>query len=92
VAEETVASFVSFANLLKRPWFRRRWVIQEVAASKRAFVQCGQKKVNWIDFADAVELFLANIERVRTIYDRSELSKLNPDAVGRRRSDSPSCQ
>ncbi|OAL46362.1 HET-domain-containing protein [Pyrenochaeta sp. DS3sAY3a] len=79
--EDTLASFVAFASLLKRPWFRRRWVIQEVAASKRAFVQCGEKKVNWVDFADAVELFLTNIERIRTIYCRSELARWNPSAL-----------
>ncbi|KAH7073530.1 heterokaryon incompatibility protein-domain-containing protein [Paraphoma chrysanthemicola] len=80
--EEVLASFVAFANLLKRPWFRRRWVIQEVAASKRAFVQVGLKKVNWVDFADAVQLFLANIERIRAMYERSELSRRDPDALG----------
>jgi hypothetical protein len=80
--EEILASFVAFASLLKRPWFRRRWVIQEVAASKRAFVQVGLKKVNWVDFADAVQLFLANIERIRVMYERSELSRRDPDALG----------
>ncbi|KAF1964345.1 hypothetical protein BU23DRAFT_492938, partial [Bimuria novae-zelandiae CBS 107.79] len=78
--QEVLESFVAFANLLKRPWFRRRWVIQEVAASKRAFVQCGQSKVNWIDFADAIQLFLDNIERIRAMYERSELSRRDPDA------------
>lgn len=82
VPNEMVLSFIIFADLLKRPWFRRCWVIQEVAASKRAFVQCGDKKVNWIDFADAVQLFLVNIERIRFIYDQPDVSGWNPDALG----------
>jgi hypothetical protein len=79
--EETVASFIAFGNILRRSWFRRRWVIQEISASQRASVQCGSKTVNWIDFADAVQLFLDNVERIRKIYDRSELSRWEPDAL-----------
>jgi Heterokaryon incompatibility protein (HET)/Zinc finger, C2H2 type len=81
-AGDMVHYFVAFANLLKRPWFRRRWVIQEVSAATTAFVQCGDKKVNWIDFSDTVQLFLLNIERIRTIYNTSELSKRKPNALG----------
>ncbi|RDW66580.1 hypothetical protein BP6252_10215 [Coleophoma cylindrospora] len=79
--EDTAASFVAFANLLRRPWFRRRWVIQEVAASSRASVQCGSKKVNWIDFADAVQLFLAKLGRIRALYTNSKLFRQDPDAL-----------
>ncbi|KAF2181282.1 hypothetical protein K469DRAFT_752834 [Zopfia rhizophila CBS 207.26] len=79
--KKTAISWVAFANLLRRPWFRRRWVIQEVASSRRASVQCGKKSINWIDFADAVQLFIAKVERIRAIYDSSELSKQDPDAL-----------
>ena len=79
--EEIAASFVAFGNLLKRPWFRRRWVIQEVSASNRASVQCGAKKINWIDFADAVQLFFAKLERVRAFYNSSKLFKRDPEAL-----------
>jgi hypothetical protein len=29
-------------DLMKRPWWKRMWVIQEIALAKRAFVLCGQ--------------------------------------------------
>src|SRR5262249_25157585 len=61
--QRTLKSWVEFAKLLKRSWFRRRWVIQEVAASRQASVQCGSKSINWIDFADAVELLMAKLEQ-----------------------------
>ncbi|KAI9686029.1 MAG: hypothetical protein M1822_004012 [Bathelium mastoideum] len=79
--EETVASFVAFANLLRRPWFKRRWVIQEVSASSRASVQCGNRKINWIDFADAVQLFLTKLGHIKALYNSSKLSKHDPDAL-----------
>jgi hypothetical protein len=82
VPDEKIArSWVTFANILRRPWFRRRWVIQEVAASRNASVQCGSRSINWIDFADAVQLFMRKIELIRAIYDRTELSKEDPDAL-----------
>ena len=38
--------------LFRRPWFRRKWVIQEVALSKNAFVTCGNESVPWAELAD----------------------------------------
>lgn len=37
--------------LLHRPWFRRLWVIQEVARSRSAVVICGSRAVSWDCFA-----------------------------------------
>jgi hypothetical protein len=44
--EETLKSWVAFAKILKRPWFSRRWVIQEIAFANRASVRCGSRVVN----------------------------------------------
>ncbi|KAJ4123044.1 hypothetical protein NW768_010036 [Fusarium equiseti] len=33
--------------LLKRPWFYRTWVIQEIALSRRAVVMCGDDTTPW---------------------------------------------
>jgi len=79
--DETItASFVAFAKLLRRPWFRRRWVIQEVSACRQASVHCGHKRINWIDFVDAVQLFMAKIERIKTIFNKSWLFLEHRDA------------
>lgn len=32
--------------LLKRPWFNRRWVIQEIALAPTATVHCGEQHVD----------------------------------------------
>jgi Heterokaryon incompatibility protein (HET) len=37
----------SVMNLLRRPWFRRKWVIQEVAKTKQALVVCGFRTLPW---------------------------------------------
>jgi hypothetical protein len=59
-----------FQDLFRRSWFRRRWVIQEIASARQASVQYGNKSVNWIDFADAVELFNTHSDHIVTLYGR----------------------
>jgi hypothetical protein len=39
-------------TLLRREWFRRTWVIQEVASSQSAIVHCGDQSMPWEIFAD----------------------------------------
>ncbi|KAH8163632.1 hypothetical protein CIB48_g4618 [Xylaria polymorpha] len=54
---ETRAEWRALTELIKRPWFTRRWIIQEIALAQDAFLLCGQKKIRWADFADAISLF-----------------------------------
>jgi hypothetical protein len=81
VNNDTARLWAAFANLLKRPWFTRRWVVQEVASGKRATIQCGAVEKNWHDFADTIELFMAKLEDIRKLYNLSELSRREPEAL-----------
>jgi hypothetical protein len=47
-------AYKAFGEILKRPWFERVWILQEVAVSKSAKVMYGDKSVPWDDFANAV--------------------------------------
>ncbi|ORY11321.1 heterokaryon incompatibility protein-domain-containing protein [Clohesyomyces aquaticus] len=76
-----LTSWKAFASLIGRPWFCRRWVIQEVAYAKRLSIRCGERVVSWVDFADAVELFLDKLDQVRELYSESRLSRTDPDAL-----------
>ena len=78
---DTARRWAAFANLLKRPWFTRRWVVQEVASAKRASIQCGSVEKNWHDFADTIELFMAKLEDIRKLYNLSEFSRIEPEAL-----------
>ncbi|KAL2045845.1 hypothetical protein ABVK25_011995 [Lepraria finkii] len=51
--------WTAFASLMKRPWFGRRWVVQEVAFAQRVTMCCGDNSVDWSDFTVAVSLFEA---------------------------------
>jgi ankyrin repeat protein len=49
--------------LLRRPWFRRVWVLQEIATAKKASVWCGTKSVRARTFALAPSLIGIKPER-----------------------------
>ncbi|KAJ8126095.1 hypothetical protein O1611_g7544 [Lasiodiplodia mahajangana] len=39
----------AYHSLLPNPWFRRIWVLQELVLSREPWVQCGNKRVRWVD-------------------------------------------
>ncbi|KAE9366452.1 HET-domain-containing protein [Stipitochalara longipes BDJ] len=47
----------ALSRLMNRPWFSRRWVVQELAFAKEAKLLCGSGEVDWTLFADAATLF-----------------------------------
>lgn len=55
--ENTLDMWHALTNLMRRAWFSRRWVVQELALAKKALMQCGEDTVEWEKFSDAVGLF-----------------------------------
>ncbi|KAF1960420.1 HET-domain-containing protein, partial [Byssothecium circinans] len=56
--------------LLQRPWFRRIWILQEVAAARHVLIMCGSKKIDGY-------VFCLGIDSLKDFYeDRPELSGL----------------
>ncbi|KIN07745.1 hypothetical protein OIDMADRAFT_174671 [Oidiodendron maius Zn] len=43
-------------NLLKRPWWSRVWIVQEVALAKRITVMCGSATFDWEKFRSLVDI------------------------------------
>ena len=48
----------AMSMLMKRPWFSRRWVVQEIALAESGILYCGRDQIAWQEFADAVSLFV----------------------------------
>ncbi|KAG8161871.1 hypothetical protein KVR01_008858 [Diaporthe batatas] len=55
---ENASKWQSLLLLMQRPWFSRRWVVQEIALARSATIYCGTDKIPWTNFAVAVELFV----------------------------------
>jgi hypothetical protein len=43
----------SLEALLQRPWFRRSWIRQEIAAARRVVVKCGHGQITWTELKRA---------------------------------------
>ncbi len=48
--------WAALLSLIRRTWFSRRWVIQEITLAVSATVYCGDAHVDWSDFANAISL------------------------------------
>jgi hypothetical protein len=65
---------VRFFDRVNTPWFTRRWIIQEVVASKDAYLFYGSgPPLRWMDFADVVGVLLRHPSRI----DRTALSTVH---------------
>ena len=83
--ERTPQEWAALSSLMRRPWFSRRWVVQEIALATRAILYCGNAYVDWAEFADAVALFEAVESENHTISQNimmSELFNHIPDFLG----------
>ncbi|KAF2256141.1 HET-domain-containing protein, partial [Trematosphaeria pertusa] len=50
-------------RLLARPWFHRRWVLQEVALAKDATVRCGPYKTSWSWLTQGISILGPHVYR-----------------------------
>ena len=41
----------ALGKLMRRPWFQRVWIIQEVVLSQQIIVMCGTRCISWADLA-----------------------------------------
>jgi hypothetical protein len=78
----TPSDWLAFMNLLRRPWFNRRWIVQEIALARRATVYCGACTVPWQSFANAVALFTSKNQDLRKLFQKSAEFDHHPDLLG----------
>ena len=49
------SQWIGLASLLSRPYFRRAWVVQEVALANDLIVVCGSRVIKWEDLSSCCE-------------------------------------
>lgn len=76
------SDWAALSALARRPWFSRRWIVQEIAVAKNATLHCGDSSVNWRDFADAISLFSSKQPDIRQLFRQSTKFRNHPDYLG----------
>lgn len=71
--QRNAQAWIALSSLMRRTWFKRRWVVQEIALAVRATLYCGDAHIDWSDFACAVSFFEAM---------ESESHKISKSVVG----------
>jgi hypothetical protein len=68
----------AFCGLLKRPWFSRRWIVQELAVARFAALYCGGEVVAWEDFVDAISILCSTLKHfpIKSTRDLEDIEKL----------------
>lgn len=74
--------WAALSSLMKRDWFSRRWIVQEIAFAKSATVHCGQTSINWPDLADAMALFASRAEEISKLFRGARKYKNQFDFLG----------
>jgi hypothetical protein len=80
--ENTFAEWDAFAQLVRQPWFSRRWIVQEIAVARDAIMSFGESAVDWEDFANAMSLFASLKEDIRKLFQSRRELHFNPDHLG----------
>lgn len=78
----TTAEWAALHNLMQRPWFNRRWIVQEISLARQATLYCGDQSISWPDFAAATSLFAARHRDLRAIFQSSKDFDNHPDHLG----------
>jgi hypothetical protein len=72
----------ALTTLMRRPWFSRRWIVQELARAQNPIIYCGKDSIPWQDFADIVSLVSRKESEIREIFRQSSRYDHKHDHVG----------
>ena len=75
-------NWAALLRLIMRPWFSRRWIVQEIALAKNGLIYCGRRSISWRMFSDAVSLFVeveTATHRLSDIMRKDSISNYIPD-------------
>ncbi|MCJ1474168.1 hypothetical protein MMC13_002826 [Lambiella insularis] len=80
--ESSPGQWFALAKQMRREWFSRRWVVQELAMAKAAYLYTGDDSLHWDDFAEAVALFAREFDKVANLFKDSREFRHDPKFLG----------
>ena len=74
-------AYKALLSILKRPWFQRVWVVQELALASDSIVLCGREEFAWADFVTAVLLLVELTMKLKVAINYSGILAINDAKV-----------
>jgi hypothetical protein len=72
----------ALVSLMKRPWFSRRWIVQEIAVAREATLHCGEKELQWHEFADVISQLSTRLFEMKALFKKSPEFHNHADYLG----------
>ena len=72
----------ALVELMHQVWFRRRWVIQELALARNATIHYNDKELSWKDFAHAITIFAYRIDDIKRHFIHHSQYEHNTEYLG----------
>jgi hypothetical protein len=66
-SKKKISNWCLIDRLMRVRWFSRRWVIQELALAKKATICWGSEEMLWVDFSEAIALFMTKHDEIQRI-------------------------
>lgn len=66
-----------FDRMLSRPWFRRRWILQEVVLAQNITVRCGSDTLSWFWFEKGLEVYQRIVPELHSRMQQESLTSLD---------------
>ena len=71
-------SWKAVRALISRPWFSRRWILQEILLARRATVLCGDSEVSWSALEKTLRILMSNLQEIKGLLRVPMEGKLPP--------------
>lgn len=66
-----------FDRMLSCPWFRRRWILQEVVLAQNITVRCGSDTLSWFWFEKGLEVYQRIVPELHSRMQQESLTSLD---------------
>ncbi|KAM5347273.1 hypothetical protein ACJ41O_010278 [Fusarium nematophilum] len=51
IRNDSTSGWAELNKMLSNPWFRRSWIVQEIAVSESTLLLCGDEEIEWKEFS-----------------------------------------
>ena len=66
-------SWTALGRLLKRTWWTRMWIVQEMVVSRNIDVICGDSLISWLEIANSMSFIVYSYDSITSMFDSNNI-------------------